>query len=105
MPAVFTVGDCMVAKVKLSLHDIFHICVLNCAQFRVFGLARFVCVPNLEQLVCPQKRAKVLSTKRWVLVQLRCHDVGVASSMWKGKAHDTAFLQNSVLNSVPWLWI
>jgi hypothetical protein len=47
MPAVFAIGDGVVAEVELSLHDVFHIYVLNCTQLGILGLASFVRMADL----------------------------------------------------------
>jgi hypothetical protein len=57
VPAVFAVYDSVVAKAELQFDDILHICVLDCAQFRVVSLAGFVCMSNLQQSFCPEEGA------------------------------------------------
>jgi hypothetical protein len=83
----------MVAKVELQFDDIFHICVLDCTQFGVLGLASFVCMSYLQQPFCPEQRASVLSAERWTAMQFNRHVVEVPSAVGEGKAGDNASLQ------------
>jgi hypothetical protein len=77
MRAVFAVYDSVVAEVESQFDDILHVCVLDCARFRVVGFAGF----------------QVLGAKRWVSMQLSGHDVEILRRVGRESLLHSASLQ------------